>query len=772
MDPFLSSFYLIISFFFFLLYNPNLVFVHSQIPSIVGNDHGNITQMQTYIVHVQKPTNVRLLRFKDRINWYKSFLPNTTVDSGEPRMVYAYRHVISGFAARLTAQEAEAMRAMDGVLLAYPEETLFPQTTYTPQFLGLNRWDSAWYDSEYGAGQIIAVLDSGIMSTHPSFRDAGVPPPPIKWNGNCYWGQPICNNKLIGAVAFKNGRTVSPEDKYGHGTHTASIAAGNFVDDADVLGQAKGTASGVAPKAHLAIYKVLHNVRGGKLSVAAVGGDTLKGLEEAIRNHVDVLSMSLGWVSLEMWSNSIAVGSYAAITKGIVPVAAAGNGGTSASIIANDAPWILTVGASTTDRRIRATVRLGNGEEFYGETAYQPEEFNSTQLPLVYPGVLKTTEAEICMNGSMDTFDVKGKIVLCVLGGNTNIEKGEIVKAAGGAGMILLNQPLMGNTTISEPHVLPTSHVGFSDAWKIVTYFKSVPNATAAIIFEGDKFNVRPSPSIAYFSSRGPSLMNGNIIKPDVIAPGVNVLAAWPFEVGPDANLLATSKTFDFQFGTSMATPHVAGIVAMLRNNHPSWSPAMVKSAIMTTAYKVDRDGNPIGDDSQPTGVAASVFAMGSGHVNPLAANDPGLVYDLHHYDYIHYLCGLGYTDSQVSAVAQGTVSCSKVHAIKPEQLNYPSVSVYLSSTSTQVTVNRTVTNVGDADTEYTVDFDEPDGTHVYVDPPTLKFSQVDEKKTFQVTISMKGGAAAGKKGQVSEGQFAWVSGKYYVRSPIAVTFR
>ncbi|XP_020080165.1 subtilisin-like protease SBT1.7 [Ananas comosus] len=771
MDIVHSVFYLLISFSFFLS-NPTLLLVHSQLQPI-----SNDTQMQVYIVHVQKPDSTSFRRFKDRKEWYASFLPNTTLDSGKPRMIYAYRRAIRGFAAWLTAQEAEAMKSMDGVLVAYSDFEYDAQTTYTPQFLGLNAWeDGIWYDSQYGAGQIIGVIDTGFKPGHPSFRDTDVNPPPGTWNGSCYWKQSVCNNKLIGAVGYRFGRTVSPEDNNGHGTHTASTAAGNFVDDAHVLGMARGTASGTAPKAHLAIYKVLHNTKTATGTVAkAFASDTLRGIDEAIRNHVNVLSMSLGTVTHQLHANPIAIASYAAITEGIVPVACAMNEGPYKSIIANDAPWILTVGASTTDRRIRAIVKLGNGMEFFGETAYQPEGFNSTQLPLVYPGVLQTQKTLNCKKGSMDTFDVKGKIVLCGVGHISNIEKGEVVKAAGGAAMILMNQPWNGNTTYAEPHVIPTAHVSFSDAWKILTYFNSMPDVTAAIIFNGTQYGARPSPSVAFFSSRGPSLMNGNIIKPDVIAPGVNVLAAWPFEVGPkpDQHLQPTTHTFNFDSGTSMATPHVAGIVAMLKNNHPDWSPAAIKSAIMTTAYMVDADGNPIGDDSKPAGTPASAYAMGSGHVDPLAANDPGLVYDLHYYDYIHYLCGMGFTDAQVGAIGRGSVQCSKVRAISPEQLNYPSMAVYLSASTTQVTVDRTVTNVGDAVSTYEVKYDEPEGVRVEVTPDTLQFSRAGQMKDFQVTLSVEPGSPTVRMaGQVFEGQMAWVSGKYYVRSPIAVTIQ
>ncbi|KAJ0970788.1 hypothetical protein J5N97_018747 [Dioscorea zingiberensis] len=476
--------------------------------------------------------------------------------------------------------------------------------------------------------------------------------------------------------------------------------------------------------------------------------------------------MSLGSGPEPLYQDSIAIGSFAAMKTGIVPVAAAGNNGTFKSMLSNDAPWILTVGASSTDRRMRAVVKLGNGEKYYGESAYQPDT-SDTQLPLVYPGIKKTQETLSCQAGSMQGFDVKGKIVLCGTGHTDNTEKGEVVKKAGGAGMIVMNQPWQGNTTNADAHVIPTSHVSFKDAWDILTYFESTANPTASITFEGTKFGAPLSPAVSDFSSRGPSLINSGIIKPDIVAPGVNVLAAWPFQLGPNPSpTTPTSKTFRFASGTSMATPHVAGIVALLKNSHPKWSPAAIKSALMTTAYVKDREGKPIAD--QADGVATA-FAMGSGHIDPVAADDPGLIYDLQYYDYVHYLCGIGYTDKQVSAIIRGTEQCSQVKKIGAEQLNYPSFLVSLTSSSPTVTVTRTVTNVGDAQETYSLDYKEPQDVSMVVTPLTLKFSKVDEKMSYSVTFSFKGNPPA--KGLFSEGYLSWVSGKHAVRSPVVATF-
>jgi len=752
----------------FLTY-PTFLMVNSHPLPVVNEQVGNTTQIQTYVVHVQRPQGTRFLRFGDRKSWYMSFLPNNTLASGERRMLYAYRHVISGFAARLTHEEVEAMESMDGFVTAYIEKIFESQTTYTPYFLGLNGefGQGFWNQYNFGEGKIIGVIDSGIKPTHPSFNEDGMPPPPAKWNGACYWGAGrLCNNKLLGAIGFRNGNIHTPLDDHGHGTHCASTAAGSFVDNAEVLGYAEGRASGTAPGAHLAIYKVLHKDAAGRAT--GTSSDIFAGIDKAIRDNVDVLSMSLGSVTLALHESPVAVGSFAAIVRGIFPCAAAANEGPAKSVIGNDAPWILTVGASTTGRKIMASVRLGNGREFPGESTYQPSTLNNTELPLVYPFArLATPDASAC-NLDLRQFNVQGKIVMCTNTIIDDITRGYIVKRAGGAGMIVMNVWESGDTTAPHSHVLPTTNVGNRVARMIGSYYANTANPTAAIVFKGTQYEVSPSPAVATFSSRGPSLVNGGIIKPDVIAPGVNILAAWPWDISPTPT--GKAATFYFESGTSMATPHVSGIAALLQKAYPNWSPAAIKSALMTTAYILDRDGKLITDEfDDSTNRPATVYARGSGHVDPLAAINPGLIYNLYFYNYVHYLCGAGYLDWQVTAIVAVSVQCANVQKVPPENLNYPSFIAYLGSSSPSVTVRRTVTNVGEPNSVYTIGGDEPDGVNVDVNPTTLQFSQLYEKLTFEVTFSLKG--APLQAGQVSEGQLYWDSGKFLVRSPIAITF-
>ncbi|MQM15619.1 hypothetical protein Taro_048565, partial [Colocasia esculenta] len=679
------------------------------------------------------------------------------------RLLYSYHHVVSGFAARLTDKDLASMREMDGFLAAYPDELLPLQTTHSPDFIGLRLGVAGlWNLSRLGQGVIVGVLDTGANPNHLSFSDAGIPRPPAKWKGRCDYKPSECNNKLIGARAFTLGLRVMrgeplgggvsqrqpPYDTQGHGTHTASTAAGAFVGNAASYGNARGTAAGMAPRAHLAIYKVCG-------AAGCPTSDILAGLDAAVQDGVDVVSLSLGGPSRPFYSDSTAIGTFGAMEKGIFVSCAAGNSGPSPGTLSNEAPWMLTVGASTIDRAIRATVRLGNGEEFDGESLFQPSAstFPPTMLPLVYAGACS----------SFAGVDVRGNVVLCDFGGGIGrVTKGSNVKNAGGAAMILANTAAQGYTTLAEGHVLPASHVSYLAASEIKSYMTSTSSPTATIVFKGTVMGGEPpAPAVAFFSSRGPSGASPGILKPDIIGPGVNILAAWPLPVGPpDAR-----STFNIISGTSMATPHLSGVAALLKSTHPDWSPAAIKSAMMTTALMLDPKNAPISDQD---GNQASNFALGSGQVDPTAANDPGLVYDLGPDDYVKYLCGL-YADSQVSLIARRLVRCSTVGAIDESQLNYPSFRVFLDAAGDYTSsITRTVTNVGEPRTTCEPSVLEPPGVSMAVKPSELTFEAVGQKKQYTVTFGKTDTGTATE----ASGLLVWLcNGNKNVTSPVVVSY-
>ncbi|CAN1186196.1 Subtilisin-like protease 3 [Linum perenne] len=536
-----------------------------------------------------------------------------------------------------------------------------------------------------------------------------MPTPPAKWKGRCEFNSSVCNNKLIGARNYVP--TVSqPFDDNGHGTHTASTAAGSPVEGASFYGQLNGTAVGIAPKAHLAVYKACSRL--GKCKES----DVLAAMDAAVEDGVDVLSLSIGYGSLPFHQSPAAIGAFGAMQKGVFVTCSAGNRGPRISSLSNEAPWILTVGASTVDRSVRATVRLGNSTEIHGESYFQPKHvLGSTLLHLVYPGGIDgSASSAICQ--SLEEFDVKGKVVLC--------------------------------DTYS---VLPASSISFDAGNVIKNYIKSSPSPMATITFKGTVFGLSYSPQVAVFSSRGPSAASPGILKPDILGPGVHVLAAWSKAV--DNNNNNTSSTFNVISGTSMSCPHLSGIAALLKTSHPDWSPAAIKSAIMTTA---DHTNNQ-------QFVEADLFATGSGQVNPTKANDPGLVYDLQPDEYIPYLCGLGYSNSSVEIIVQRKVKCSRNSSIPEAQLNYPSFSIRMSST--QQTYTRTVTNVGPANSSYKSEILGLQGVDVKATPATISFTELNQKVSFSVTFSRKESFT----GPSSQGHLRWFSSSHNVTIPIAV---
>ncbi|KAM0949289.1 putative tripeptidyl-peptidase II [Dioscorea sansibarensis] len=465
---------------------------------------------------------------------------------------------------------------------------------------------------------------------------------------------------------------------------------------------------------------------------------------------------------IPLYQSSISFGSFGAILYNIFPSACAMNEGPTPSVISNDAPWILTVGASSMDRKIKVTVKLGDNIELDGESAYQPQSYNSQDLPLIFPGLSGTQDAETCEAGSLNWFDVQGKMVVCVAGGrSSSTEKGEVVKAANGEAMIIINPVNFGSTTFTDAHTIPAAHVSHADAQKIVAYLRSWQNPKASLTFKGTQLGTSPAPTVAFFSGRGPSLNNGGVIKPDIIGPGVNILAAWHKQVVQDPN---TNIPFNFDSGTSMATPHLSGIAADLRNNHPTWSPAAIKSAIMTTAYTQDANGNRIMDDA--TGLPASFFVMGAGHVNPDRANDPGLVYDMQPIDYVPYLCYM-YGSRITSAFIRQKIDCRLVKKETAEQLNYPSIQVTLKPGETKI-IQRTLTNVGGAAETYSVYVNPPNGVNLVPSTGSLVFASTGETQSLSLEFTNTGLA---KAGEFWEGSLTLNSATHTVWSPISVIF-
>ncbi|KAM3263487.1 hypothetical protein P3L10_000481 [Capsicum annuum] len=410
-----------------------------------------------YIVHCEFPDGDGPNKYQDLESWYLSLLPETTSQSDHeaPRLIDSYHHFLTGFAAMLSPDDLKEMEKLEGFVSARPEELLDLCTTHSVNFLGLNKNMGFWNYSNYGKAVIIGIIDTGIFPDHPSFSDDGMPPPPVKWKGECEFNVTKCNNKLIGARYFKSVG-IDPWDEDGHGTHTASTVAGRFVPGANVFVSANGTAAGVAPLAHVAVYKACS-------ALGCFGSDILAAMDMAIEDGVDVLSLSLGSVSNVLYESNITLGAFSAMKNGIFVSCAAGNAGPYSfstdifllrvleSVLIQQLHNKFIVGASTIDRKIKATAVLGNYQEFDGESAFQPNDFPPTLLPLAYPGSnASNSGAKYCTTASLNNTTVMGKIVLCEDGIIARANKGKAVKAAGGAAMILMNVEARANTTLAE----------------------------------------------------------------------------------------------------------------------------------------------------------------------------------------------------------------------------------------------------------------------------------------------------------------------------------
>ncbi|XP_006365833.1 subtilisin-like protease SBT1.7 [Solanum tuberosum] len=764
-------------------------------------------EKQSYIIRVQNDLKPSV--FSDVEHWYSSTLsslirynPLKSTDQDE-EFLHVYKTVFHGFSAKLTAQEAQQLATFDGVLSVLPDRLRQLHTTRSPHFMGLDSastMSNLVTESDSGSNVVIGVLDTGIWPERPSFHDQGMGPIPSFWKGECTVGENFtkanCNKKIIGARYFTSGYLAkmgsmnsstdikSARDTEGHGTHTASTAAGRAVGDASFLGFAKGVAVGIAPKARIAAYKVCWK-RG------CMDSDILAGFDKAVEDGVNIISISIGGSAVPYNLDPIAIGSFGAMEKGVFISASAGNEGPRSMSVTNVAPWITTVGASTIDRKFPADLVLGNGKRITGSSIYRGDDplhdiNNFQHLPLIYGGNASvglrngarhssSFSSATCMPDSLDKERVRGKIVVCDRGGTPRVSKGEIVKDAGGVGVVVANIFPMGEGLVADAHLIPGLGVTESAGNLIRDYINSNANPTATMTFSETQVGVKPAPVVASFSSRGPSAESIFVLKPDVIAPGVNILAAWPDGVAPTELSSDQRRTqFNIASGTSMSCPHVSGLAALLKGAHPYWSPAMIRSALMTTAYTQDQQGNPLLDETSYN--ISTTMDMGAGHVDPEKAVDPGLVYDITADDYLNFLCASNYSGRDIKQITKRSGKCRGKHDHKPWNLNYPAISVAIYTTQLQepaiVQVTRTVTHVGETPSTYTVSVTNPKGVNVTVTPSSMNFREKGEKQSYVVRIKAEKKAVTSLNSVIEVGKLSWSNGKQHVVSPLVVVWK
>ncbi|PKI65791.1 subtilisin-like protease SBT1.3 [Punica granatum] len=747
-----------------------------------------ILPKKTYIVQMDKSAMPG--SFSNHFEWYtakissavSNFGHSGTGDAEQERVIYNYQHAFHGVAARLSEEEAGQLEEEEGVLAVFPETKYELHTTRSPIFLGLAPGGSknVWSQNIMDHDVVVGVLDTGIWPESASFNDFGLSTIPAHWRGTCETGRAFdkhhCNRKIIGARMFYNGYEAatgkineeneykSPRDQDGHGTHTAATVAGSPVRGANLLGYAAGTAQGMSPGARIAAYKVCW--AGGCFS-----SDILSAIDQAVADGVHVLSISLGGGISPYYRDSLSIATFGAMEMGVFVSCSAGNGGPDPISLTNVSPWVTTVGASTMDRDFPATVKLGAQRTVAGVSLYKGRRSLSIQkqYPLVYIGsnASNPDPSSLCLEGTLDPRTVKGNIVICDRGISPRVQKGQVVKNAGGVGMILSNTNANGEELVADCHLLPAVAVGEKEGKAIKQYALTSPNATATLSFAGTKLGIHPSPVVAAFSSRGPNFLSLEILKPDMVAPGVNILAAWTGDLGP-SSLTTDHRRVQFNIlsGTSMSCPHVSGIAALLKARHPEWGPAAIKSALMTTAYVHDNTRNPLKDAS--TNSPSTPYDHGAGHINPLKALHPGLIYDISAQDYFEFLCTQKLTPTQLKVFSKyANRSCR--HSLKgPGDLNYPAISVIFpeKASVTSMTIHRTVTNVGPPVSNYHVKVSPFKGATIKVEPNILKFNKKNQKLSYKVTFT-----TVARQPNPEFGGLVWKDGNHKVRSPIVITW-
>ncbi|XP_073004859.1 subtilisin-like protease SBT2.3 [Typha latifolia] len=706
--------------------------------------------------------------------------------------LYSYHYLINGFAVLITTQQADKLsrrREVANVVLDFSVRTA---TTYTPEFLGLPQgaWVQEGGPEVAGEGIVIGFIDTGIDPSHPSFSDdisMNRYPVPAHFAGICEVTRDFpsgsCNRKLVGARHFAASAITrgvfnasqdyaSPFDGDGHGTHTASIAAGNHGLPVLVSGNHFGNASGMAPRAHIAVYKALYKSFGG------FAADVVAALDQAAEDGVDVISLSITPnrrpPGIATFFNPIDMSLLSAIKAGIFVVQAAGNTGPSPKSMSSFSPWIFTVGASSHDRIYNNYLVLGNNLTIPGVGLAPGTDDNLMYTLIAATHALKndTTNANNmylgeCQDSAHLNQDmIEGNLLICsysirfVLGLSSVKQAINTAKNVGAIGVIFYLDPfVLGFQLYPTPMDMPGLIIPSPDDSKIfLKYYNSslVIDETSkriagfggiAKILGGLKANYsNSSPKVMYYSARGPdpednSLSDADIMKPNLIAPGNSIWGAWSSR-GMDSSEFE-GESFAMLSGTSMAAPHVAGLAALIKQKFPNFSPSAISSTLSTTATLYDRQGGPIMAQraySNPdlTQSAATPFDMGSGFVDATAALDPGIIFDCGYDEFFSFLCGINGSGPVVMNYTGNNCSASTMTGA---DLNLPSITVALLKQSR--TLVRTVTNIANDET-YRISWSAPYGVSVSVTPTQFFIASGQQKKlTFVLTATMNSSAAS-----------------------------
>ncbi|MEO2265821.1 S8 family serine peptidase [Pseudoalteromonas sp. YIC-656] len=655
--------------YFVVMKEPSLVsyLSESSSPSILSGEYKNNSELNVHSPSALAYKNELAKKQRSLINT----MNNALATSVQP--THNYQTAVNAIAVHLDNEQVSFLKRSEQVLSVEKVGLHHIKTATGPEFVGAR---SVWQgDNEHqgtmGEGVTVGIIDSGINALHPSFADVGGdgydhtnPLGEGNYLGDCQQYPKFCNDKLIGIISYPQIIDSYPEivntelediqdkvhvgyDFNGHGTHVASTAAGNVVKNVNrrlVVEDTSGTISkpsaynfesisGVAPHANIVSYQVC-NENGSCFPELAI-----KAIEHAIENNIDVLNYSVGGGARNPWGTADALAFLNAREAGIHVAVAAGNAGPSPETVGSpgNAPWVTTVAAYTHDADFtdKSLSGFSGGESVLSK-------MTGKSATVGYSASVVIPEDTQCLAPfEAGTFD--GEIVVCERGEIARVSKGINVEAGGAGGLILINVDNGADNLVADAHVLPAIHLSAEDGAELTQWLSSGNEHYATIGAASLTRNPELGDIAGVFSSRGPNIPYAGVLTPDIAAPGVDIHAAYaqdkPFSENAEQIAYAPLS------GTSMASPHVAGALALIKATHPTWTPSQAQSAIMSSAHALTYKD----DDFDGTKERSTLFDHGAGSLRVNQAINAGLLLHIDKQDYLNSDPELGGTPKDLN---------------------------------------------------------------------------------------------------------------------------
>lgn len=622
---------------------------------------------------------------------------------------------------RLSDSEARTLAAMDGIEAVEQDRMLKMYTDAGPAWIQAPAvWDGVpGVPATRGEGVVIGILDSGINPVHPAFSD----PSPDGFDhenpmgmqfGTCSLAQIQCNDKLIGVYDYTNEADEIGLDVDGHGTHVASVAAGNQRTTlVGITATEEISLSGVAPRANIISYKVCR----------ADDPDTefeedgcpnsaiLQAIDQAVDDGVQLLNLSLGSESADPWVRSTSRELLDARALGLLAITSAGNEGPGVGTVGSpaDAPWTLSVANTTHDRQFQnGAINLAGGNAqppgdllgvglagaFGPARIVHARDFGNALCGAGEPELQPTCDGNTGLSNPFAPGTFNGEIVVCDRGTYGRIEKGFNLRAAGAGGYILANTDAQGESIVGDDHCLPAVHVGAANGDLLRNWLDAGGEPTGEIAGLTRVQRDAAGDILVPSSSRGPNASVVDLLKPEIAAPGNNILGA--SQIGEGSAFLS---------GTSFSSPHVVGAAALIKSAYPGYTASDIHSILVSSAVN---DGMRDSDGVTP----ATTFGVGAGRARPDLAVRAGLSF---------------------AVTAQQFLAADPAAGGAPRDLNLPALQD--NACIGECTFIRTVTDKlgGGA---WQASATGPDGLSVEVSPPTFELA-AGESETLSITINV-----------------------------------